>query len=168
MAMNNASSYDQHATYDLSNILIGTASAAMQIEGSMPPSNWSMWAAAGKVVDGTGPDVTTDHWNRWREDNQIMADLGLQIARISVEWARVEPEPGHIDEAVLARYREEILDLKSRGIKPLVTLHHFGHPQWFEERGAFTKAENVPDFFFVLYSIKTDLPPPLSVQDIFL
>lgn len=122
---------------------IGTASAAMQIEGSMPPSNWSRWAMQGRVVDGTSPNPTTDHWRRWQEDNQLMQDLALQIARVSVEWARVEPAPGQFDDDALQRYVHEYEDLVSRGITPLVTLHHFGHPQWFEQAGAFTREGNV-------------------------
>lgn len=125
---------------------IGTASAAMQIEGSLPASNWSRWADQGRVVDGTSPHPTTDHWNRWRDDNRLMQELGLQIARISVEWARIEPRRGEFDVVALDRYAEEIEDLKARGIAPLVTLHHFGHPLWFEDLGAFTREENVTLF----------------------
>ena len=29
------------------------------------------------------------------------------------------------------------------GIIPMITLHHFAHPQWFEEMGAFEKEENI-------------------------
>lgn len=126
--------------------LIGTASASMQIEGSVPPSNWSQWAARGKVADGTTPHPATDHWRRWKEDNQLMQQLGLRIARVSVEWARIEPSPGRFDEEALARYGEEFRDLRSRGISPLVTLHHFSHPLWFEQAGAFCKESNVELF----------------------
>ncbi|WP_426707755.1 glycoside hydrolase family 1 protein [Corynebacterium auriscanis] len=125
---------------------IGTASAALQIEGSLPANNWSRWADQGHVLDGTSPDVTTDHWNRWREDNRLMEELSLQIARISVEWARIEPRRGEFDFVALDRYAAEIADLKERGIAPLVTLHHFGHPLWFEDLGAFTREENVSLF----------------------
>ena len=29
---------------------------------------------------------------------------------------------------------------------PYVTLHHFAHPQWFEDLGAFTNQENIKYF----------------------
>lgn len=133
-------------TTSLDGMLLGTASAALQIEGNMPRTNWHDWAAAGHVADGTGPEVTTDHWRRWREDNALMQELGLQIARISIEWARVEPVEGRIDDAALARYREEIQDLRERGIRPLVTLHHFGNPGWLEDRGGFGPESSVAAF----------------------
>lgn len=125
---------------------IGTASASIQIEGDMPPNNWTRWAEQGRVVDGTGPNPSTNHWRRWEEDNELMASLGLQIARVSVEWARIEPRRGHFDTEVLQCYRAEYEDLVSRGIQPLVTLHHFSHPVWFEDEGAFTREENEPLF----------------------
>ncbi|MDY5585591.1 MAG: family 1 glycosylhydrolase [Arcanobacterium sp.] len=129
------------------NFLIGTASAAVQIEGSLPYTNWHKWAdTPGKIADGSSPEPATDHWNRWREDNALMQELNLQIARISIDWARIEPKPGNFDLTALERYREEIIDLKERGIRPLVTLHHFGHPQWFDDLGGFTKLENVSLF----------------------
>nr|NLD41688.1 glycoside hydrolase family 1 protein [Actinomycetales bacterium] len=133
-------------TTSLNGLLLGTASAALQIEGSMPRTNWHDWAEAGNTADGSTPDPTTDHWRRWREDNALMQELGLQIARISIEWARVEPSDGLFDEAALHRYREEIRDLRERGIRPLVTLHHFGNPGWLEDRGGFTR-EDAADRF---------------------
>ncbi|MCI5825411.1 MAG: family 1 glycosylhydrolase [Arcanobacterium sp.] len=128
------------------NFAIGTASAALQIEGHLPPSNWDAWAGRGEVKDGTTPQRTTGHWERWREDNALMSELGLQIARISVEWARIEPRQGEFDEAALARYHEEIADLRARGIAPLVTLHHFGDPIWFESLGGWPVEANVDLF----------------------
>ena len=32
------------------------------------------------------------------------------------------------------------------GIEPNATLHHFTHPIWFEDAGAFQKAENIEAF----------------------
>ena len=75
-----------------------------------------------------------------------MEQLGFPIARIGLEWARIEPEPGCFDQAVIARYRDEIADLQARGIEPLVTLHHFVNPLWFTDRGGFCTADSVGDF----------------------
>ncbi|MFC5369658.1 glycoside hydrolase family 1 protein [Arcanobacterium bovis] len=126
---------------------IGTASAAVQIEGDLPRTNWHAWAEKpGSIKDGTSPEPATGHWKRWREDNALMQELHLQIARISLDWTRIEPRRGQWDETAVARYREELIDLKERGIEPLVTLHHFSHPQWFEEMGGFAKEQNISLF----------------------
>ena len=34
-------------------------------------------------------------------------------------------------------------DLLSRGIEPMITLHHFSHPIWFEDKGGFLNQENI-------------------------
>jgi len=127
--------------------LIGSASAALQVEGGEVDTNWHDWARVpGNVLDGSTPARATDHWNRWREDNALMSELDMQIARIGLEWARIEPRPGEFDLAVLDRYREEIRDLLDRGIRPLVTLHHFTNPMWFQELGEFTNPD-APEMF---------------------
>ncbi len=128
----------------LGSLRIGTATAATQIESGQLPTNWHDWAATpGNVADASSPADSTDHWNRWREDNALMQDLGLQISRLGLEWARIEPEPGRFDHAVLDRYREEIGDLVDRGIEPLVTLHHFSQPRWLQEKGQFTNPATI-------------------------
>lgn len=132
---------------DLGGLLIGTASAALQIEGGDRGNDWVRWAAApGTIADGSTPLRATDHWRRWRQDNALMADLGLRAARIGLEWSRIQPAPGRVDHAALDRYREEIGDLVDRGIAPLVTLHHFVNPIWFADRGGFTAAGSAAAF----------------------
>jgi beta-glucosidase len=63
-----------------------------------------------------------------------------------VEWARIEPAEGVFDQAALDLYTEEVRWLNAHGIKPLVTLHHFTNPLWFEDMGAFEKLANVRYF----------------------
>lgn len=132
---------------DLKGLLIGTASAAAQIEGGIVNSDWAGWARVpGNVADGTDPLRATDHWHRWREDNELLGSLGLPIVRLGLEWSRIEPWPGEIDVAVLDRYREELADLRDRGLRPLVTLHHFSNPRWFANKGGFATTGSASTF----------------------
>lgn len=134
-------------TFELKNgMLLGTASAATQIEGGGLDHSWMDWFRKGHIADGASPARANDHINRWREDDALMRDMGMQIARIGVEWARVEPQDGVFDEAAIAHYVAEVDLLLSYGIKPLVTLHHFTNPMWFENIGAFEKTGNIPYF----------------------
>ena len=65
---------------------------------------------------------------------------------MSVEWSRVEPEPGSWNAAALGRYREMLKGLRQRGLSPMVTLHHFTNPRWLSERGGWLVPEVVPAF----------------------
>ena len=105
------------------------ATAAHQIEGGNTNSDW--WAfehESGKTKDQSGE--ADDDWNRLAEDVQLLKDLHVNTYRFSVEWAKLEPEPGEWDENVAAHYREELQLLADAGIQPLVTLNHFTIPAW--------------------------------------
>lgn len=126
-------------------MLLGVSSAAAQVEGGEVDSNWNDWYHKGRIKDGSNP-ADSDHWDRWEEDTNLMASMGIQICRFGVEWSRLIPSPGQPDEAAITHYRREIEAMLANGIRPLLTIHHFGNPMWFEEKGAFSKWENLPDF----------------------
>ena len=123
--------------------LMGVSTAATQIEGGDVNSNWNDWYRQGRITDNTDPATGNDHWVKWQEDTGLMADMGLQLYRFGIEWARIQPEEGVTDEAAIARYRQELLLLKEKGIRPLLTIHHFANPMWFERKGGFQKRENL-------------------------
>ena len=124
-------------------MLLGAASAATQIEGGDDNSNWYDWYRRGYVKDDSDPSCAVDHYERWREDLELMKDMGIQCYRMGVEWSRVEPQDGVFDEKAIAHYREEIQALKEAGIPVLLTLHHFNNPLWLEERGGFAQRDNI-------------------------
>lgn len=128
------------------NLLLGTATAATQIEGGDKNNSWYAWCEQGHIHDGSTTLRANDHWNRWREDIELMAELGHQTYRMGVEWSRIEPEQGKFDASAIEHYREELKLLHEKGIKPLVTLHHFTNPLWFERMGAFQNKQCVELF----------------------
>ena len=127
-------------------LLLGVATSATQIEGGDENNNWAKFAARNKIFDGTCPTRACDHYNRWRADIDLMAEMGIKIYRFGVEWSRIEPRPNVFDKEALNHYREEIEYMVSKGIRPLLTLHHFTNPLWFESIGGFTNARS-PEIF---------------------
>ena len=84
-----------------------------------------------------------DHYNRYQEDIEYMADAGLNAYRFSIEWARIEPEQGKFVETEIKHYRNVIRCCREKGLEPFVTLHHFssrlGDPKrWLGVRGCHT------------------------------
>ena len=128
------------------NFLLGLSTAATQIEGGDTDSNWNDWYKKGRISDGTDPATANDHWQRWQEDTELMAELGAKCYRFSLEWSRLMPREGEVDEAAFAQYRQEIELLLDKGIAPLLTIHHFSVPMWFENKGAFSRRENIGYF----------------------
>ena len=133
---------------------LGVATASAQIEGGEPASNWNHYSDAGKISDGSNIKRANQHWERYPEDIALLEQLGIRYYRMSVEWARIEPEEGKFSKEAILHYRDEISRMHEHGIQVLLTLYHFSHPQWFEEKGAFTKEENIDIFLrYVAYTV---------------
>ncbi len=115
--------------------LWGAATAAHQIEGNNLTNDW--WElehdAARGGLQRSGDAV--DSYHRYEDDMRLLADAGCNAYRFSVEWSRIEPSPGEFSRAELAHYRRMIETATRSGLSPIVTLHHFTHPQWFGEAG---------------------------------
>jgi len=118
------------------NFLWGAATAAHQVEGNNTNNNWWAWEQGeGNIQQGHKSGLACDWWGgRWKEDFDRIAETGQNTHRLSVEWSRIQPEPDRWDESALERYRTMLRGLRERGIKPMVTLHHFTDPLWLTER----------------------------------
>ncbi len=110
----------------------GTAASSTQAEGAAPASDWYALERAGRVPPtGTGNDFGT----RYAEDFEMYAEYRLRNHRLSIEWARIEPEEGRRDDAAIEHYREVLTAAHGAGVDPWVCLHHFTLPGWFTEVG---------------------------------
>jgi beta-glucosidase len=129
--------------------LLGTATSSVQIEGGDTNNTWYKWCEEGHIKDLSSTFTACDHWHRVEEDTEILKSLGVQTHRLSLEWSRIEPAPGEFSAEATNHYREELELLLANNIQPLVTLHHFSEPIWFQELGGWLKPENSE--FFVEY-----------------
>lgn len=125
----------------------GVATSGFQVEGSNPDSNWK------RYVDATAPtgeidDVkdAVDFWNRYPEDIQRAADLGVNTFRLSVEWARIEPVRGQWDMEAVAHYDRIIDEIRGHGMTPMITMVHYVYPGWLADDGGFLSDHAVEDF----------------------
>ncbi len=129
--------------------LWGTASAAHQVEGNNTHSDWWPWEQTpGHILQGHTAARACDWWtgDRWQEDFDRAAADGHTTHRMSVEWARIQPQPDAWDADALDHYRRIVRGLKERGLEPMVTLHHFVNPLWLTERQAWETGEAVKLF----------------------
>ncbi len=112
--------------------VFGVATAGFQIEGGYngpgePTNNWAPWEHAGRV-EPSGSAV--GFWEDYEAHLDRAAAIGLDSFRLSIEWARVVPAKGVVDEEAVERYRAILQAISARSMTPLVTLHHFTHPGW--------------------------------------
>ena len=57
--------------------LFGVSYSADQTEGGDLDSSWNDWYKRGKIKDGSDPATCVDHWERWKEDADLMKELGV-------------------------------------------------------------------------------------------
>ena len=117
--------------------LWGTSTSAYQIEGGGTNTDWWRFEREEGTPCVEPCDGACDSWNRYEEDLDIIVGLGLNSFRLSVEWARIEPEHGVIDADALAHYRAVLEACRRRSITAVVTLHHFTLPLWVADQGGF-------------------------------
>ncbi|MBU4317439.1 MAG: family 1 glycosylhydrolase [Proteobacteria bacterium] len=72
----------------------GTGASSTQCEGAAPASDWWKWERAGHApISGEGNGFSS----RYVQDFDLLSKLGLKYHRLSIEWARIEPEQGAYD-----------------------------------------------------------------------
>jgi beta-glucosidase len=134
--------------------VFGAATSAYQIEGAVQEggrglSIWDVFShTPGNVKNGDTGDTACDHYHRYREDVQLMRQLGLQSYRFSIAWPRLFPSGrGAVNEAGLDFYKRLIDALLDAGIEPMVTLYHWDLPQALQEAfGGWTSRDTAKAF----------------------
>ncbi len=124
----------------------GAATAAHQVEGGNGNSDcWALEHAKPSFFAEPSADAC-DHFTRYRDDLAVLAALGLNAYRFSVEWARIEPEEGAFSQAALDHYKRVIDACWSRNIQPVATFHHFTNPRWVAREGGWASDRIVERF----------------------
>jgi beta-glucosidase len=114
----------------------GVASAGHQTEGDNTESDTWFLEHVSPTVFREPSGKACNSYELWREDVDLVAALGLNTYRFSVEWVRVEPAEGRFSEEALAHYRAIVDYCLANGIAPVVTYNHFTAPHWFAARGS--------------------------------
>ena len=117
--------------------LWGSATSSHQVEGGNDANDWWAWESeAGRIRDGSRSGDAAGWWRGMaEEDLSLAASLGQNAHRFSVEWSRIEPEPGHYDDAAIERYASILAHAETVGLARVVTLHHFTLPLWAARAG---------------------------------
>jgi len=124
----------------------GTATAAHQVEGGNWNNDWWAWehTPGSPCVEPSGD--ACDHFHRYPDDLKLLAGLGFNAYRFSLEWSRVEPEDGELSTAALDHYRRMCGTCRELEIEPIVTLHHFTSPRWVAARGGWVEPTTADRF----------------------
>jgi len=126
--------------------LWGTATAAHQVEGNNVNNDTWLLEHVPETIFMEPSGDACDHYHRYWEDIALLAELGFNMYRFSLEWSRIEPEEGEFSGAVLEHYRRMLVACHEHGITPMVTFHHFTSPCWLIASGGW-KGKDTPEKF---------------------
>ena len=147
----------------------GAATAAYQIEGATEedgkgPSIWDTFThTPGSVLRGDTGDIACDHYHRWKDDLDLLVDLGVRSYRFSVAWSRVIPDPdGTVNTRGLDFYDRLVDELVARDIQPMVTLYHWDLPQWIQDTGGWTARSTADRFAEYTHHVHSGLGDRVS------
>jgi hypothetical protein len=106
-----------------------------------PADNWGARALTGLAAWRGSLESVPDS----QETLKCLASEGATAFGVPLEWARVSPRPGVVDEAALAGYSELLRMGCNNGLEPVVTLQFRTHPEWLGEE--FWLTPGSPDLF---------------------
>lgn len=130
--------------------LWGAATSGYQVEGNSINSDFWFLEHV-KLPGGNSPfpdksGDACDHYHRFAEDIKLLASLGLNSYRFSLEWSRIEPEKGEYSKAELEHYRRMAATCREHGVTPCITFNHFTTPRWFAFDGGWDVASSADMF----------------------
>ena len=146
---------DQSATVRLfpEGFLWGTATASYQIEGAVKEdgrgqSIWDTFAhTPGKIKNDQNADVADDHYHLYKQDVQIMKQLGTNSYRFSIAWPRIFPQGTGTPNAKGLDFYDRLVDeLLANGIEPFPTLYHWDLPQALQDHGGWESRDTAQAF----------------------
>jgi beta-glucosidase len=114
----------------------GASTAATQIEETNERTDWWAWTAptaSGGLGRGEYVGEAVRGFANAQNDVALLEGANLDAYRFSIEWARIEPQRDVIDMAAVEHYRMLLQTLRMRGIRPMVTVHHFSNPLWVDD-----------------------------------
>lgn len=130
--------------------IFGAATAAYQVEGAAFEDGkgkniWDVYShQPGRIRDNHNGDIACDHYHRFKEDVQIMKEMGIKAYRLSTSWSRIYPEgTGTVNQKGVEFYDRLIEELLKNDITPFITLYHWDLPYELYKKGGWLNRDIV-------------------------
>lgn len=135
--------HNQWSVWELENASRLAQTAHMRL-GWLP--NWNEIKDEAEEPSNYVSGEGIDHYNRYKEDFDLLEEMNLNSLRFTIEWSRIEPEPGKWNQSEIDYYKKYIKELRRRKIEPFLNIWHWTIPVWFADMGGFEKKANLKYF----------------------
>lgn len=133
--------------------LFGVATSSYQIEGTSNEFKTIWCDQKEKIIDQSDGTVACDFYHKYQEDMKWIINLGVDVYRMSISWARIQPEKHMFSNEGIAYYKKIIKRLKRNKVKVDVTLYHWDMPAWILDEFDGFSDEKIVDYFYN-YAVK--------------
>ncbi len=149
----------------------GCSTSAHQIEGGLT-NDWTEWEKSEKRIKNLKTQnldpfdfISNQATNSYLDNNADIAcikELSLNAYRFSVDWSRIEPQPGLFSEEALEYYLNFVKKLRGHQIEPFVTLWHWPIPIWLRNEGGWQSKNIIKYFQRFVDKVVTKLNPEVN------
>lgn len=136
--------HNQWSVWELENASSLAQTAHIRL-GWLP--SWEKFKDQAEEPSNYVSGVGVDHYNRYKEDFELLRKLNLNAFRFTIEWSRIEPEEGKWDKEAINYYKNYIKELRRLRIEPFLNIWHWTLPVWFADLGGFEKKSNLQYFY---------------------
>jgi len=125
----------------------GLTTLGYETEGYAKTSTWYAWENHinynGQPFTKTRSGNATNHADNYKEDIQLMKEMGITTYCFSIDWSRVQPEQGRFDEETLQYYINLCDELIANDIGVTIILKDYCDPLWWGYLGGFEYEKNI-------------------------
>jgi beta-glucosidase len=134
-----------------SDFIFGVADADLQVIGEdntlkEEQSEKTMWYNFAERAQKDTPAVGIDRYHMWKEDIEVMKQLGVRHYRTSISMSRILQKNGEPNRKALLWYTKYFKALKQAGITIYATLYHWELPQYLHEQGGWKNPKTIETF----------------------
>lgn len=134
--------------------LWGAAASGPQTEGITNKANlnvWDQWCydEIDRFYNHYTCHIACDTYNRYKEDVQLMKNIGMNSFRTSIQWSRLikNLETNEVCNDGVRFYQSYIDEMLNNNIEPIINLYHFDMPDELMKKYKGFESKHVVELF---------------------
>lgn len=133
----------------MKNFLLGVSTSSLQIEGTNNKFETIWDIPERNILDNSNCTHACKFIENYKDDVKLIKNLGVDVYRMSLSWARVWPSEEGFSKEGIEFYHQLFKELKKNNILVDVTLYHWDMPKWLYDKGVAFHTEDILEYFLI-------------------